>query len=98
MSDSTGAAERWNELADDDEAGRQVQQVADWIRGNDSGRLTRCQDDLSLYEGCKLAGLQPAAYLRSGPYTTDLYDRLTWNIPRSLCQTVQAKIGGKNRP
>ena len=98
MSDSIGACKRWNEIADDDEAGREVAAIADWLRDNDTGRMARCQDDLSLYEGCRLPGLQPAAYLRSGPYSTDLYNRLTWNIPRSLCQTVQAKIGGKNRP
>lgn len=98
MSDSTGAAQRWNEVASDDDAGAQVAAIAEWLRGNDTMRLARCQDDLSLYEGCKLPGLAPAAYLRTGPYTTDLYQRLTWNIPRSLCQTVQAKIGGKNRP
>jgi hypothetical protein len=98
MSDGSGATTRWQDIAGADEAGREVAAIVDWLRGNDTGRTKRCQDDLSLYEGCQLPGLSPAAYLRQGAYKTDQYERLTWNIPRSLCQTVQAKIGGKNRP
>lgn len=95
---SPGAAERWNEITDLERAGCEVISIVRWLRQNDSGRINRCKDDLSLYEGCKLPGLSPVAYLRSAPYDTDLYKRLTWNIPRSLCQTVQAKLAGKNRP
>lgn len=98
MSDGSSACARWQDIADKDEAGREVASIVKWLRDNDTGRISRCTDDLSLYEGCKLPGLSPAAYLRSAKYETDHYQRLTWNIPRSLCQTVQAKIGGKNRP
>jgi hypothetical protein len=98
MSDGSSACVRWQEIANDDDAGREVAAIVRWLRSNDSGRINRCTDDLSLYEGCRIPGLSPAAYLRTGKYETDLYQRLTWNIPRSLCQTVQAKIGGKNRP
>lgn len=97
-SSASGPTARWNDIANIDDAGREVASIVDWLRKNDSGRLARCQDDLSLYEGCRIPGLSPAAYLRSGPYTTDLYKRLTWNIPRSLCHTVGAKLAGKNRP
>jgi hypothetical protein len=89
---------RWNEITSEDDAGREVAGIVEWLRKNDSGRLARCQDDLSYYEGCKLPGLSPAAYLRSAPYGTDDYKTLRWNIPRSLCHTVQAKLAGKNRP
>lgn len=99
MGDSpSGVSKRWNEIESEDDAGREVAAIVRWLEQNDSGRLGRCQDDLSRYEGCSLPGLSAAAYLRSGPYTSDLYKRLTWNIPRSLCQTVQAKLAGKNRP
>jgi len=95
---ASGASKRWNELTSDDEAGAEVAAIVKWLRGNDTGRLGRCRDDLSRYEGCALPGLSASAYLRQGPYTSDLYKRLTWNIPRSLCQTVQAKLAGRNRP
>jgi hypothetical protein len=96
--DASGAPQRWNEITSEDDAGREVAAIVHWLRGNDTGRLSRCRDDLSRYEGCALPGLAPAAYLRSAPFTHDLYKRLTWNIPRSLCQTVQAKLAGRNRP
>jgi hypothetical protein len=96
--DASGASQRWNELTSEEDAGREVAAIVHWLRGNDKDRLTRCRDDLSRYEGCSLPGLSAAAYLRQGPYTSDLFKRLTWNIPRSLCQTVQAKLAGKNRP
>lgn len=96
--DASGVSQRWNEITNEDDAGREVAAIVRFLRTNDSGRLGRCRDDLSRYEGCNLPGLSAAAYLRQGPYTSDLFKRLTWNIPRSLCQTVQAKLAGKNRP
>lgn len=98
MGESTASPPRWSEIDNDDEAGTEVAAVVNWIRQNDTARLQNCRDDLSLFEGKRLAGLNAAAYLRPGPYTSDLYKRLTWNIPRSLCHTVQAKLAGKNRP
>lgn len=98
MGEFAATPPKWNGIGKDDEAGAEVAAVVDWLRKNDSGRLKSFGDDMSLYEGRKLGGLNAAAYLRSGPYQHDLYSRLTWNIPRSLCQTVQAKLGGKNRP
>lgn len=95
---ATAAAPRWHDVEDDDQAGREAAQALDWIRKNDTARTRSYQDDLSLYEGRKLAGLNAAAYLQSGKYETDDYKRLTWNIPRSLVQTVAAKLAGKNRP
>lgn len=96
--EASGASQRWNEITNEDDAGREVADIVRWLRSNDTGRLGRCRDDLSRYEGCSLPGLSAAAYLRQGAYTSDLFKRLTWNIPRSLCQTVQAKLAGKNRP
>jgi len=95
---ASSATPRWNDIDGDDDAGREAAAIVDWLRNNDSGRLSRCQNDLSLYEGQQLPGLSPAAYLRSGNFKSDMYRKLTWNIPRSLCQTVQAKLAGKNRP
>lgn len=94
----SGATTRWNLIDKDDDAGREVASIVRWLKQNDSARLTRARDDLSLYEGCRIPGLEAAAYLRSDVYGTDDYKKLTWNIPRSLCHTVQAKIGGKSRP
>lgn len=96
MSDPTPP--RWDEIENKDDAGSDVSRTLDWLRKNDSARLNGFADSMSRYEGRKLGGLSAAAYLQTGPYTTDLYSRLVWNIPRSLCQTVQAKIAGKNRP
>ena len=92
------ATPRWNEIEDEDEAGRAVAGIVDWLRGNDNARIGRYQDHLSRFEGFQLPGLQPTAYLKTGPYQSDQYKRLSWNLPRSLCQTVQAKLAGKNKP
>lgn len=92
------SAPRWNEIDGDDDAGREVAGIVDWLRTNDSARLQVYKDRLSRFEGCAIPGLEPAAMLKVGTYSSDRYRRLTWNLPRSLCQTVQAKIGGKNRP
>lgn len=94
----TANTPRWSDIDDADQAGREASQALNWIRKNDKTRTKGYQDDLSLYEGRKLPGLSAAAYLRSGAYTSDLYSRLTWNIPRSLVQSVAAKLAGKNRP
>ncbi len=98
MGEYAATPPKWNGIDDDDKAGAEVAAVVEWLRKNDTGRLTTFGDDMSLFEGRKLGGLNAAAYLRSGPYTHDLYSRLTWNIPRSLCHTVQSKLAGKNRP
>lgn len=97
MSESA-ASPRWQSITDLDQAGCEVVSIVRWLRDNDSGRLARCVEDLSLYEGCRLPGLSPAAYLRAATYDSDEYKKLRWNIPRSLVHTVQAKLAGKNKP
>lgn len=92
------ATPRWNEIDSEDDAGREVAGIVDWLRKNDTSRVNRYKDHLSRFEGYQLPGLEAAAYLHAGAYKSDRYKRLTWNLPRSLCQTVQAKLAGKNRP
>ena len=92
------ASPRWSEIDDDDAAGRAAAEICQWLRQNDTARLDRCKDHLCRFEGMQIPGLDPASYLRTGPYKSDRYRRLAWNLPRSLCQTVQAKLAGRNRP
>lgn len=98
MSETAAPSQRWQDIDNLDEAGREVASIVRWLRDNDSGRLKRAVDDLSLYEGVRLPGLSPAAYLRAATYQHDEYKKLRWNIPRSLVHTVQAKLAGKNKP
>lgn len=98
MSEPAASSQRWQDMTALDQAGAEVISIVRWLKDNDTGRLGRCCEDLSLYEGCKLPGLSPAAYLRAATYDHDDYKKLRWNIPRSLVHTVQAKLAGKNKP
>ncbi len=57
----------------------------------------RALNAICLYEGRQMPSLHPLAYYKAGAFSGDNFDQLTWNIPRSLAQTVQAKIAGVNR-
>ncbi len=80
------------------EAAEQVTSLADWLWNEQSPFRARCLRSASLYEGRRLPGLSASAYLRSGAYGGDDYDELYWNVPRSLVQTVTAKIAGRQKP
>lgn len=56
----------------------------------------RALSSICLYEGRQMPSLHPLAYYRSTGFAGDDYDQLVWNLPRSLAQTVQAKIAGVN--
>lgn len=81
-----------------DERARCVVELVNDLATKQQSRKTRAMAGISLYEGKRLASLSAGAYCSTGALCGDDYDKLRWNIPRSLCQTVQAKISGKNKP
>jgi hypothetical protein len=67
--------------------------IAKTLHQDATGRRSRALRALGLFEGRELAALTPLVYSRSTPQ-----EELVWNIPRSLCLTVQAKIAGRSKP
>jgi hypothetical protein len=61
-------------------------------------RRRQSLENLEIYEGKRLGGLYPAAYLKSVPYTGEHYDRVRLNEARAIVNTAIAKIAGKQRP
>ncbi len=61
-------------------------------------RRRRALENIELYEGKRLGGLYPSAYLRSTTFQADQYDRLRLNEARSIVNTAIAKVAGKQRP
>ena len=72
---------------------QEVCAIAKSLRDDQSSRRTRAIAAISTFEGRRLSALSPFAYFKA-----PAYEDLDWNIPRSLCQTVQAKIAGLQRP
>jgi len=89
--------ERWWK-ASDETAHTHVTAIADWLWQDQTAFRTRCLEALSLFEGKRLPGLSASAYLNSGTLEGDDFDAYYWNVPRSLVQTITAKIAGRQRP
>lgn len=68
--------------------------IARELYADTAGRRTRAMSALGLFEGRKFGSLSPLIYSTA---TGQLEDML-WNIPRSLCLTVQAKVAGRQKP
>lgn len=83
--------------ADEGSTHEHVTAIADWLWNDQSAYRDRCLNSLSLYEGRRLPGLSATAYLNSGELCGDDFD-FYWNVPRSLVQTVTAKIAGRQKP
>lgn len=73
--------------------------IADWLWQNQTSYRTKCLESLSLFEGERLPGLNAAAYLTSGTLAEPgEYEDYYWNVPRSLVNSVTAKVAGRQRP
>jgi hypothetical protein len=91
-------AKRW-QRASKEEVGRAVVELCDQLEQEQAPRLNRCLEALCRYEMRKLSGLSPAAYNTAGTeYSIDEDTPLVWPIERSLANTAQAKIAGRQRP
>lgn len=71
--------------------------LVDELQRNKASLGGRALAAICLYEGRQMPSLHPLAYYTSGLYGGPDYNSLVWNIPRSLAQTVQAKIAGLNK-
>jgi len=87
----------WHRLKGE-ELSRAVVKIAEGLWNDSLGWRGRCKESLGLFEGRRLPGLAAAAYMQSGKYAGETYDRLTCNLPRSLCLTAQAKLAARQRP
>lgn len=64
-----------------------------------SQRRSRARRNIELYEGRRLAGLNPVAYFdANSELASEDYDRLRINLARALVNTAVAKIAGKQKP
>ncbi len=75
-----------------------VSAIADYLWNDQSSFRTRCLDSLSMFEGRRLPSLNASAYQHSGSLGNENYEDFYWNVPRSLVQTVTAKIAGRQKP
>src|SRR5882672_11730385 len=88
----------WWQLKSEKERCDSVVRTADSLERLHAERRTRALQNIEAYEGRRLGGLYPAAYLKSVEYSTDEYDHLRLNEARSITNTAIAKIAGKQRP
>ncbi len=79
---------------EDDQLANEVCAIADGLEADQKPRVERYLQFVSLYEAKPLSGLNGAAYDTSNKYYEDVYVPLC----RSLCDTVQADIAGRQRP
>ncbi len=90
-------AQRWHRASKGD-AGARLVELCDALEQEQKGRRTVCLEALSRYEMRQMGGLHPGSYARSGDFSVDENTPLCWPIERSLANTAQAKIAGRQRP
>ena len=82
----------WHTYTDNDERCLAVVDTVDRLQDAHATRFSRMLANIELYEGKRLGGLYPAAYLQTGGYSTEEYDRLQLNEARAVVNTAIAKI------
>jgi len=85
---------RWHKL-DDSDLAREVQAISESLDKDYSGRDEKVRQFVSLYEGERLDDLSPTAYASTG---SGMAAPLSYNLYRSLCDTAQAEIAGRQKP
>lgn len=75
-------------------------ELCDALESEQKNRKTRCLNALSRYEMRKISGLTAGAYHTAGQLNVGDGDGvpLRWATERSLANTAQAKIAGRQRP
>lgn len=89
---NTAIHARWWQQSGDTLAST-VCDIVDGLEKDDEARRTRYLENHSLYELRALTGLNASGY-----YTVEAYDGVTLPVLRSICDTVQADIAGRQRP
>jgi hypothetical protein len=88
----------WHTLDKETERCEAVIRTCDALELMHRERRYRALENIQLYEGKRLAGLYPSAYLKSTAYEDDQYESLRLNEARSIVNTAIAKVAGKQRP
>jgi hypothetical protein len=94
------AQKRWQRASKED-VGRAVVELCDALENEQKGRKTRCLEALSRYEMRRIRSLTAGAYYTAGSMEVGDGDNavpLRWATERSLANTAQAKIAGRQRP
>lgn len=94
------AQKRWQRASKED-VGRAVIELCDALESEQKSRKTRCLEALSRYEMRRIGTLTAGAYFTAGSMEVGDGDNaapLRWATERSLANTAQAKIAGRQRP
>lgn len=75
-----------------------VNRTCESLERTQAQRRIRVRRNIEMYEGRRLAGLNPAAYYTESDLTSDDYDKFRVNLARSLVHTAIAKIAAKQKP
>lgn len=84
---------RWWQLTSEQQKADEICSICDELEHDDQPRRSKYLTNLQLYELRALTGLHAYGY-----YTTNVAADTTLPILRSLCDTVQADIAGRQRP
>lgn len=88
----------WHTLKDEQARCEAVIATCDALEQLHDERRNRILGNIELYEGKRLGGLYPSAYLKAVDYSGDDFDALKLNEARAITNTAIAKIAGKQRP
>lgn len=93
---------RWQRASKED-VGRAVVELCNALENEQKGRKIRCLEALSRYEMRRISSLAAGAYNNTGALdlagdTDSGAVPLRWATERSLANTAQAKIAGRQRP
>jgi hypothetical protein len=96
--DQPSGSPLWHTFEDEQSRAEAVIRTCDALTIMHAERRYRTLLNLEVYEGKRLGGLYPSAYLKSTDFTNESYDKLRLNEARSIVNTAIAKIAGKQRP
>lgn len=85
--------DRWWEMEAPDQMASEIIAISDGLESDNASRRTRYLTNLQLYELRALTGLHAAGYA-----TLASPDEVMIPVIRSICDTVQADIAGRQRP
>jgi hypothetical protein len=93
----SSSSELWWRVPAADRA-KAVTATIDSYSSEQEARKNRIRANLQLYEGRRIAELNPKSYYNTDSYTSDGETPYRINLARALVATATAKIAGKQRP
>lgn len=96
--DDTLGGPLWHSIDNEADRAETVIRTCDSLEVLHKERRRRALEFIEVYEGKRLGGLYPSAYLKSTLFQGDDYDRVRLNEARAIVNTAIAKIAGKQRP